>query len=357
MTGILHVDEELDELLADFFGSEVTPELVDEIERTGTWPGSLWTRASRTQIPLIGIDDERGGVGGSLADVAAAVRHAAFHAAPRPLIENQLGLHLMTSAGLDPVDGPVVVAGLGPDAVPSVIDGRMTGDLGPVAWAADAAVVAVLTRDASGRDVVALVDPSGAELIASRDITDLPSPRVRLDRTPVEVAVLDADVVQDVRRRAEVLRCAAMSGLLDRLYRITSEYVATRHQFGKPIGAFQSVQIHVVTLAQAAAMSAVCVDRAVSAVAAGDGDLESAATAAVIDEYAALAVAAAHQAHGAIGMTREYPLQQVTRRIQALRQGCTPTIEVAERLGTIARQAPSFSRLVARHPEEENTTA
>ncbi len=354
MTGILKADEELEELLADFFGNEVSAELVDETERSGEWPANLWASAAAAQLQLVGIDEERGGVGGSLADVAAIVRRAAANCAPLPLAENHLARYLMAAAGFVPPDGVIAVAGLGPEAAPTVINGRISGSLGPVPWADSATTIALLTRDHVGTAVVALVAPSACTTVPSRDIGGLPSPRVLLDHVPVDVAPLSAGTdLGDVLLRAEVLRCAAMAGLLGRLLELTNEYVGTRHQFGKPIGAFQSVQVHVVTLAQAAAMSEVCVDRAVSAVVAGAGAVEVAATALVVDDHAALAVAAAHQAHGAIGMTREYPLQLVTRRLQALRQGRTPTIDVAERLGMIARGAPSFSRLVARHPEEE----
>ena len=107
---MIRVDEELEELLRDFFAGEVDPGLVEAVERTGAWPDHLWEKAARTQIPWIGIPETAGGVGGSLADVAALVQHAAFHATPLPLLEHHLAAHLLASAGLEHRDDVASIA-------------------------------------------------------------------------------------------------------------------------------------------------------------------------------------------------------------------------------------------------------
>ena len=102
-------------------------------------------------------------------------------------------------------------------------------------------------------------------------------------------------------------------------YEVTRAYIKERVQFGKPIAAFQSVQMHLVELAQAATLTTLCVERAGRAAAIGPASLEIVATRSVASRHAGLAVRAAHQAHGAIGMTREYRLQHLTRRLHAWR--------------------------------------
>ncbi len=352
---MMRADEELEEFFRDFFATEVTPEVVDTIERAGTWPAALWEKMERIELPWIGLPESVGGVGGSLADVGALVRAAAFHAAPISLVEHHLAAHLLDSAGLERVAGALTVAGLGADDVPGVSGGRMTGRVASVPWGDSAAAVVVLTADDHGRDVVAVVEPGVATVEPGRDLAGVPCPSIVLDDATVAVGVV-SDLAA-IRRRAEVLRGAVMVGLLQRMYEITSRYVGERRQFGKPIGAFQAVQIHLVTLAQAVATASVSVDRAIAAVADGCGEFEVAATSLVVDDCARDAVAAAHQAHGAIGMTREYPLQQVSRRVHAWRQLWTPTSVVAARLGAAAHAGPSYSAFVARHPEEGRTTA
>lgn len=351
MSDVVRADDELVELFKDFFARVVTPEVVDAAERAGELPSALWQRAEALQIPWIGIPEEHGGVGGTSADVVALVHHAAYRATPLPLVEHHLAATLMARAGLERVDGPLTVAGFSAHAsVPAVQDGTLTGRLVAVPWAADASAVVVLTREGD-RDVVAVVQPEHLVVEPSTDLAGTPVPTIVLDAAPVRVCAL-GDAGPGMRRYAGVLRCSALAGLLSRLFDLTSAYVAERHQFGKPVGAFQAVQAHVVVLAQATSIATLSVDRAAAAVEEGGGEFELAATSAVIGEHVAFAAAAAHQAHGAIGMTREYPLQQVTRRLHAWRQAEGSVTAAAERVGAHALSAPRLSELVARHPEE-----
>jgi acyl-CoA dehydrogenase len=347
---MIRADRELEQMFREFFAGEVSAGLVDHVERSGNWPSELWAHADRTELPSIGIPESSGGVGGSLADVAAMIEQAAYHATPLPLLEHHLATYLLASVGLDQIDGPLTITGLGTEPSPPVTGTQMTGVLGPVPWAQSAAAIAVLTTDENGQDAVAVVRPEHATFKAGHDLAGVPTPTVTLQDAPVLAGVvLDLD---SFRLRAEVLRCSALTGLLHRLYDMTSGYVSERHQFGKPISAFQAVQIHIVTLAQSASMASVSTDRAVSAVASGGGRFECASTVVVVEECATRAVTAAHQAHGAIGMTREYPLQQITRRVHATRQAWQPVSAVAASLGETAHAAGSLAALVASHPQE-----
>lgn len=352
MSETVRADEELVELLEDFFAREVTPDLVAAAEQSGELPRALWARAEAVQIPWIGIAEEHGGVGGTFADVVALVHHAAYRATPLPLLEHHLAATLLARSGLGHVDGPLTVAGIsGHDDVPVVDGAAISGRIPAVPWAADAAAVVLLTRDPRGADVVAVVRRDDLTLEPATDLAGTPVPTVVLTDASVEVGRLDGGA-EVFLRYAEVLRCSALAGLLRRLYDLTSSYVSERHQFGKPVGSFQAVQIHTVTLAQAATMSMLSVDRAAGAVALGLGELEVAATSVVVGQNAVRAATAAHQAHGAIGMTREYPLQQLTRRVHAIRQLWGSLTEAEEAVGLAALAAPRLSELVARHPEE-----
>lgn len=345
-------DPEIVDLLADFFAREVTPDVVDAAERKGALPRELWDRAEAVQIPWIGIAEEHGGVGGTSADAVAMLRIAGHRAAPLPLLEHHLAATLLGRAGLEPVAGPLSIAGMSThEPLPRVVDGVLSGEIPAVPWAGEAAAVAVLTIDQAGRDVVALLRREDYSVDDATDMAGIPVPRMRVDSASVVVGEV-VDGGAPLRRHAEVMRSAFLAGLTQRLYEITAQYVSERHQFGKPVGSFQSVQLHVVGLAQAAAMSTLGVERAAGAVAMGAGEFEVDAMTVVVEESAARAAAAAHQAHGAIGMTREYPLQQVTRRVHSLRQVWSPSADVRLRVGRAALAAPSLSQLVSRHPEE-----
>lgn len=347
-----HVDPDLLDLLQDFFTSEVTPEVVDAAERAGALPADLWARAESVEIPWIGVAEEHGGVGGSLADTVAMVQEAARRATPLPLVEHHLAAWLLGLAGAERIDGPLTVAGLRDEV--TVTDGTLSA-IDEVAWAADARAVVVLARE-DGRDVVAVLERDSYDVEPGTDLAGIPVPTV-VPSAGAAVRVLPLAVpAQDVRRRAELLRCAQLAALTDAMEELTRGYVAERHQFGKPVGSFQAVQIHTVTLAQCASMSLLSVDRAVLALEAGSGEFEVAATAVVTAQNAVQAAAAAHQAHGAIGMTREYPLQFLSRRVHAWRQRWTAQPAAERVVGDWAFDAPALSSLVSRHHDEGSPT-
>ncbi|MGH3562360.1 MAG: acyl-CoA dehydrogenase family protein, partial [Mycobacterium sp.] len=82
---------------------------------------------------------------------------------------------------------------------------------------------------------------------------------------------------------------------------------------------FPAVQAHLVTIHQQARLVSAAVDGAVAALERGRAGFEIACAKLLADQGAELAARAAHQAHGAIGMTKEYPLHYLTRRLWAWR--------------------------------------
>jgi acyl-CoA dehydrogenase len=147
--------------------------------------------------------------------------------------------------------------------------------------------------------------------------------------------------------RGALLRAAQMAGAMTAVDRMTRRYVGQRVQFGKPIGAFQAVQQHTVTIAQAAEISTMSVWRAGRAACLGPATFEICVAKLVANEAARVAVRAAHQAHGAIGMTREYPLHIFTRRLNAWRQEFGTERQLALALGSGVSAAESFARAIA----------
>ena len=111
-----------------------------------------------------------------------------------------------------------------------------------------------------------------------------------------------------------------MAGALDRMSRLTVEYTSERRQFGRAVAQFQAVQQHLVRGAEEAAL----VDRG-----GGRGRREPIAARPPSrsrrrrcwpGRRRRTATRAAHQAHGAIGMTQEYPLQHLSRRLWSWRR-------------------------------------
>jgi acyl-CoA dehydrogenase len=110
-----------------------------------------------------------------------------------------------------------------------------------------------------------------------------------------------------------------MAGALERLEALALEYTATRRQFGKPVGTFPAVQAHLVHAAQHSATVNMALSAAVHAAERVSARFEIAAAKLLANQAATEATRHAHQAHGAMGMTREYPLHHFSRRLWAWR--------------------------------------
>jgi acyl-CoA dehydrogenase len=116
------------------------------------------------------------------------------------------------------------------------------------------------------------------------------------------------------RARLGRLRAAEIVGLCEGAYALTRDYVRTREQFGKPLVRIPAVAMNLARMRTAIIPAQRALWRGQA------GDLDSAAVARVLAGRAATEVARlAHQLHGAMGVTSEYPLQRFTRRLWSLR--------------------------------------
>lgn len=314
MTALEHADPDLPRMVADYCSHTYSHETISSVEADGP-DRKLWDGVEAIGLPLIGVDEDRGGSGGSILDLVAVLQVAGRFAAPVPLAETNLAGWLLASAGAPVPSGPMTVV---PDVSGLELqDGRLFGAAERVPWLRGSDRLVLLLEDGS-RTVVLSVDPGLLEIEAGYDLAGMPSDSFRATGVPVDGWMSDLRT-DDLVLRGALLRSALMAGALRGAFDLTRAYVKEREQFGRPIGQFQSVQAHLVEIAQAATMTALCVERAALAAANGEADLAIMATKSVLGHHAAHGVRAAHQAHGAIGVTQEYGLQLLTRRLNTWR--------------------------------------
>jgi acyl-CoA dehydrogenase len=311
-------DNELYGLAAKLFDEHSRWQDVSDAESTG-WAENLWKALQQTGFSDVPIPEELGGAGGTVTDAIELLRAAGAHAAPVPLAEAGLvGGWLLASAGLTLPKGVRTV--LPPDAGLRLDDDRLFGSAPAVAWGHRAEHVVGLV------DGVVVLAPgpsaqSGPTVSRGVNLADEPRDTITFDGTPV-TARAHAPVgvtEQSLWERTALGRAALMAGAVSAIAAMTLRYSNQREQFGRPIGRFQAVQAHLVTIHQQAALVASAIDGAVAAVELGGGGFEIACAKILADRAAQLVTAAAHQTHGAIGMTKEYPLHYLTRRLWAWR--------------------------------------
>jgi acyl-CoA dehydrogenase len=168
---------------------------------------------------------------------------------------------------------------------------------------------------------VVLIPPDRARIERVANVAGEPRDTVVFDEVEVEAeAPAPPGVDQDaLLQRGALSRAALMAGALAAVARLTAEYTVERRQFGRPVASFQAVQAHVVRCAEEAALVDLAVQVAAREADRGDARFEIAAAKHLADEAARVVTRAAHQAHGAMGMTQEYPLHHLSRRLWAWR--------------------------------------
>ena len=311
-------DNELYSAAAKLFAAYSRWEDIGEAEATG-WAQQLWKALQQSGFSDVPVPEELGGAGGSVADAVQLLRAAGAHAAPVPLAEAGLvGGWLLASAGLTLPKGVRTVLPL--NATLCLDDDRLFGSAPAVAWGHRAEHVVGLV------DGVVVLAPGpaaqpGPTVSRGVNLADEPRDTITFDGTPVTArADAPAGVTeQSLWERTALGRAALMAGAISTVAAMTLRYSNQREQFGRPIGRFQAVQAHLVTIHQQAAVVASAVDGAVEAVELGRGSFEIACAKLLADRAAQLVTSAAHQTHGAIGMTKEYPLHYLTRRLWAWR--------------------------------------
>jgi acyl-CoA dehydrogenase len=282
---------------------------------------AVWPPVAEAGFAHLLLPEERGGFGGDWGDLFAVARLAGVHALPAPVGEAVVAAWALDAAGLSALEGSATIAG-GADG--AIAGDRYSGVLRAVPWGGDVDfVVAVL----DGMVVRLRV----ADAVVERRLSPAGDPR---DDLTFNAALAEsAPTTIDLFACGAFLRTAQIAGALDAALSASIAYANERVQFGKPISKFQTVQQNLAIFAVEAAAVNSAGQGAARAADAGDAGFEFAAAKLRANMAADQGAALAHQVHGAIGFTLEYPLHLLTRRLMGWRSEFGGDRLWAERLG------------------------
>jgi acyl-CoA dehydrogenase len=281
------------------------------------WAPEVWNTAMAIGLPWVSVPETAGGAGGSLRDAVAMLVIAGRHAAPIPLAETGLlAGWLAASSGLSVGEGPRTVVPGRPEDDLVLRGGRLSGTAHRVPWAGNAERIVALV---DGQ--VTSVSPRKARIHEATNLAGEPRDTVVFDDTPVDEMAPAPDGIdaESLRFRGALTRAALMAGALAAMTDLSASYTAERRQFGRPVASFQAVQALLVRGAEEAVLVDLAVQVAAREAEVSDARFEIAAAKVLADEAARVATRAAHQAHGAMGMTQEYPLHHLSRRLWSWR--------------------------------------
>lgn len=284
-----------------------------------------WVQYARSGFTTLNGNEGLGGGGGDFRDAVEVVESAALISAPigEALL---LAVPLLNHAQI-PLPTGVFTAAKARDWQVDA-DGTFSGELRNVSFLDSSDEVVVLGHDGS-RAVIALlpVESFRSGLRTMRNLAGEARSSVRLERvTPIAIADLaggEWNTLFDVH--GALLRslqtAVGMQFLLDE----TVRYVQEREQFGRALWKFQTVQHRIATMASHALCVKVAARSAVLRVAESDLPERDAwqSIAVAKSEASSLTSAvteAAHQLHGAIGLTQEHRIGAATKRLWAWRE-------------------------------------
>jgi len=281
-----------------------TPAAIRAVEAAGD-SAPMWQAFADSGFLDALVQEDAGGAGLSLADAAPLIALLGHYAVPLPVGDTMVARALLAAAGAELPDGPIAIA-TGSGAVPF---GGVAAHI--LSGSPDAPVV-----------TKAQTEPTGVHHDA-----DAYAPAV------------DGRALRPV---SAVLRALLISGAAGRVMDMTVAYANERSQFGKPIGKQQAVQQQLSVLAEQAVAA-----RIAAAIGARSGLSPRLADAAVAKHGASLAAgqvaAIAHAVHGAIGISEEYDLQLLTRRLHGWRLADGSEGYWAGVLGELRAAAPAMA--------------
>ena len=253
-----------------------------------------WPKLAEAGFASLLVSEEQGGFGGDFADLFAIMRLAGFHVLPLPLGETIIAYWLLRQLGITPPAGPMTIV----------------ADASRVPWGRNcAAIVSV--------DQGQLKLFSAADCHWEEGVSPSGEPRDRLLRSSNPIASAPCNV--DVVAIGAFLRVAQAAGALDAALMLAIEHANTRIQFGKPLAKLQAVQQNLASFAAEAAAVNMAGQATADALDHGDAGFEIAAAKIRTNLAIGIGVAIAHQVHGAIGYTQDYPLHHLTTRLMGWR--------------------------------------
>jgi acyl-CoA dehydrogenase len=270
----------------------------------------LWAPVEEAGFPLLLVPEADGGFGGSWQDAFAVLRLAGYHALPLPVGETIVAAWLLNHAGLEQPEGLATIAA---QIEGKLADGRFTGSVAGVPWGSEA--TAILTVLDGQLIVLTGSDATGIEPHEN------PADEARDTLHFADAAVASAACDFDLTALGALIRTAQIAGAMDAALAQSIAYANEREQFGKPIGKFQALQQNLAVFAEEAAAVNCAGQAAFAAADKYDGAAEFEVAAAKLRANMAIGVgtSTAHQVHGAIGFTREYGLNPLTRRLWSWR--------------------------------------
>jgi acyl-CoA dehydrogenase len=287
--------EALEKVLAD----TVTSAAIRQVEAGGSADG-LWQPIEAAGFLDLMLPEAHGGAGLPLADLFPILECLGRHGMPLPVAQSMVARALVGGQATLP-PGMVTLAlqlqrpAGGRWRSPQVPGGQVASHV----LVADGEALLVLDATSAQREPVG--DPRS--LVANLSWSEA-TPLVRMDSGGGQLAPF-----------AAALMAAQLSGAMQRCFDMALVQCNTRVQFGKSIGKFQALQQQLSVMAEHVLAAAIAAEASFRSTGPAPEALAAAVAKSRTSEAVGVVAATAHAVHGAIGMTDEFDLGLITRRL------------------------------------------
>ena len=291
------------EAIEDILRDRCGPEVVRAIE-AGEAPAALWEAFAGSGFLELMAPEASGGAALPLADLYPIVELLGRYTVPVPLAQ---------AIGARALVGPDVVLPGGLLTLAPAMQRNTDDTITCPSLPFGAVASHVLAADG---DRLLLLDCATAR----REATGIPlDPTATLTwsrESPGEVIEGDAAALQPL---GAALHASMLAGAMTRTFEMTLQFCNDRVQFGKSLGKFQAVQHQLSVMAEQVIAAAMAAEAAFQSHARTPPTLLAAIAKARASEAAVFVANTAHALHGAIGVTQEFDLQLLTRRLHSWR--------------------------------------
>lgn len=307
--GFTDEQREIKDTARQFLADRFKPEVVRELAEAGRYDDALWQEICELGWPGIAVAADDGGQDLGMVELAILCEEIGYACAPVPFLSNAAGALALLGAG-SAEQRERFLAG--------AASGESRGTVGLASSTGNGAVP--LVPDAVGATFIVLIDATGARLLEGAEVEVAATESIDPTRAYATVTAADGEELSgDVARARDTIAVAVaaeLTGIAQRAMDMAVDYAKERHQFDRPIGAYQAVSHTCARMLYDVEES-----RSLTYYAAWAADAEpealplaAAMAKARASEAAWDVVKAALQVHGGIGFTWEHDLHFLLKR-------------------------------------------
>jgi len=344
------LEREISDLAETLMRDHSPPERLLELENSGNRVDlELWAALREAGLTTVGIDADHGGAGLGFSETCLVLEQAGRTTAAVPLLTHSVGLHaLQRCRALPELKEFVLSEGwLSVSARADrgnslrITDGRVTGEISVVPYAAGATAYLVPVRDG---DVwkLCLIRAGQATLSVEEQLSTDKSPAGKLMLDGAEAREIGGtDLLDWMRQRLLTGISSMQSGVVEEAIRMTTAYVSEREAFGVKIGTFQAVSQRMAdTYIDSMTLQLLCRNAASVLANQDDGLVDALAAKLIAGDVGHRVLHICQQVHGGIGHDRGYPLWRYTVAAKHNEMATMSSAEAAVALGKVIAGDP-----------------